>query len=89
MVLHGNVRIFLLDLTCKLSKERRTSDAGHILETDFVTSVFHDLVNHSHIIFHSMDRRIGYGEGNLRNHACLLGIFHAEAKITVIIQTAE
>ncbi len=89
MVLNGNMRIFLLDLACQLSKEGRTSDAGHILETDFVTSVFHNLVNHSHIIFHSMYRRIGYGEGDLRNHAGLLGIFHAEAKIAVIIQTAE
>ena len=89
MVLYVYMRILLLYLACQLSEESRASDSGHVLKTDLVATVLHDVVNHSHIIFYSMNRRIGDREGHLGDHATLLGILNAQTEVPVVIQTTE
>ena len=89
MVLYLYMRILLLYLACQLCEESRASDSGHVLETDLVTTVLHDVVNHTHIIFYGMNRRIGDREGHLGDHATLLGILDAQTEVPVVIQATE
>ena len=76
VILDNDVRIFLLDFTRELRKECRTADACHILQTDFVAAVFHNLVNYAHIVFHRVHGRMGDGQCDLGYHSGLLRIFH-------------
>ena len=65
VVLDKNMRVFLLDVACELAEEGRTADSRHILEADLVGSIFNDLVDDAHVIFNSVDRGVGDGEGHL------------------------
>ena len=89
VVLDRYVWVFLLDLTCELAKESRSADTCHVLEADLVAAVFDNLVHYAHVVFDSMDRRVGDREGHLRNHSAFLGVFDAEAEVAVVIEAAE
>ena len=89
MVLHLDMRIFLLYPGCQLSKECRASDTCHILETDLITAISDHMVYDTHIVIHGMYRRIGYRKGDLRYHACLFRILHAQTQVPVVVETAE
>ena len=75
VVLYQNVWVFLLDVPGELAEEGRTADSRHILEADLVGSIFNYLVDDAHVIFNSVDRGVGDGEGNLRDHSAFLGEF--------------
>ena len=89
MVLDLDVGILFLDIRNEGGEEGRTADSGHVLETDFVAAVFHDLVDDTHIVFNGMDRGIGYRKGDLGSHSRLLRILHAEPEVAVVIEPAE
>ena len=56
VILDDNVLFQLFDASHNLAQEHRTSDSGHILDTDFITAGFNQLLGHIQIIFNSMDR---------------------------------
>ena len=89
MVLDHDVRVFLLYAGGELGEESRTSDARHVLETYFIATVFHYLVDNAHVVVNRMDRRVRDRKSDLRNHAALLRVFDAEAKVAMVVQTAE
>ena len=89
VVLDKNMRVFLLDVACELAEEGRTADSRHILEADLVGSIFNDLVDDAHVIFNSVDRGVGDGEGNLRDHSAFLGELDGAAQVSVVVQAAE
>ena len=47
------------------------------------------MVDHAHIILHGVHRRISDGEGCLGDHPGLLGVFHAELEVAMVVQAAE
>ena len=89
VVLHYYVGIFFLYLADQSAQHARTADSGHVLEAYFVAAVFHDLIDHAHIVFHRVDRGVGDGEGHLGNHSGLLCIFHRKSEVAVVVESAE
>ena len=89
VVLDLDMRVLLLDAGHDLADLRRTADAGHILEADFIGAVFDQLLHHTQVVFHRVDRGVGDGQGSLRNHAGFLGIFDGKLEVAVVVQAAE
>ena len=75
VVLDKNMRVFLLDVACELAEEGRAADSRHVLEADLVGAIFNNLVHDAHVVLDRVDRGVGDGEGNLRDHSAFLGEF--------------
>ena len=58
VVLYQHIGVLLLNGSDKLSQHTRTSDARHILQTDFRCPGFNQPVGNTGIVFHRMDGRI-------------------------------
>ena len=56
VILNLDLRIFCLDAAGEFGKEGRTSYACHILETDFIGTILHQVVNNTHIVVDRMYR---------------------------------
>ena len=83
------MRIFLLDCGCQLREEGGASYARHVLEADFICSVLYQMVDHAHVVFYGVDRRISDGEGRLGDHSSLLGVLDGEFEVAVVVEAAE
>ena len=68
VVLYLDVGVFLLDVPGQLREEGGAADSGHVLETDLVGAVLHEVVNHSEVVLHRVDGGVGDGEGGLGDH---------------------
>jgi len=60
MVLHNNSGVFALDPSYEFTKAGGSANTCHILETDLVSAVLHQMVNNIHIIIDRMNRRVCY-----------------------------
>ena len=89
VVLHLDMGMTFLDFSHQASQRGGTSDASHILEGDFVGTVFHQLVHQAHIVFHRVNLGVGDAQGGLGNHTGFLGVFDREFQIAVVVQSAE
>ena len=89
VVLHFDVRIFLLHLIDEFAERSRTADACHVFQGNFVSSELDQLIDDGHVIFNSVYRRVGNRKGCLRYHSGLFGIFHREFEIAGVVQSAE
>ena len=89
VILNLDAGMLLLDVPREFGEEGRAADSGHVLETDFVSSVRHELLHHSEVVFHGVDGGVGDGERRLRNHSRLLGVFYREFEVAVVVEAAE
>ena len=89
VVLNLDVGILLLDFAYQLGQQVRPADARHILEADLVGSVLHHMVHDVHVVGDGVHGGEGDGEGSLRDHLPLLGVFHRELEVAVVVEAAE
>ena len=89
VVLHLDMGVFLLDIGHQLSQQIGTADTRHILEANFVGSIFYHLVHDVHVVGHGMDGGVGDGQGHLGNHSALLGANHGALEVAVVVEAAE
>ena len=89
VILNYYVRILVLDSLCELAQSNWTTNTCHIFQTDFVGTEFNELVDHTHIIFNSVNFRVRNTQRSLRNHPCFLCVLHRQLKVSCIVKTAE
>ena len=65
VVLDLDMRVLLLDAGHDLADLRRTADTGHVLETDFIGTVFDQLLHHTQVVLHRVHGGVGDGQGRL------------------------
>ena len=58
VILNHDILFNLLDTGYHFSQEHRTTDSGHILDTDFIATSLNQLLGHIEVIFYGMYRRI-------------------------------
>ena len=89
MVLDNDFRMFIFDSLHQLTQECRTSDTCHVLQADFRSTRFDELVCNVCIIFYRMTRRESNTKSSLRNHATFLSILDGRNDIAYVVQTTE
>ena len=89
VVLDDDVGVLGLDGLGEGAQKCGLSDAGHVLETDFLRSGSDDLIGNLGVVLHGVYGGGGDAEGGLRRHACGLGPLHGGDDIADIIESAE
>ena len=89
VILDDDIRMFVLDGFCQTSQHARTSDACHVLQTDFGSTRLDQLVGNGRVIFHGMYGRMGDTKRSLGNHACLKRILDGRDDVARFVQSAE
>ena len=89
MVLDDDVLLVGLDAGYNLAEAIGTTDAGHVLQTDFVGTSLDELLGEVDIVFNGMNRRESDAKGGLCNHACLLGISDRWNDVAWVVKAAE
>ena len=89
VILYNNILLKLFDACNNLAQGNRTTDAGHILQTDFIGTGLNEGLCQINVILYRMNGAVGDAESCLCNHACLLGILDRGNNVTCVVQSTE
>ena len=89
VILDDNFRMLVLDHLCQLAEECWLADARHILQADFLCASGNHLVGDVHVVFQSVNRRVGDAKSALWSHSALLSPLDAGDDIAHIVQSVE
>ena len=89
VVLDDDVGMLFFDGSYHRTQHGRTSDTGHVLKTDFVSTIFNKYFCQVDIIFGRVNSRVGHTHGGLRGHAGLLGPFDRRNDVARVVQSTE
>ena len=89
VVLDHQLRVFFLNGFHQLAEFGGAANASHVLQSDFLGTVFHIFIDHGEIVFERVHGRVGNAEGGLRNEAEFVGVFDGEFQVAVVVEAAE
>ena len=89
MILDNDMGMLFLDAPTELAEHGRLSDACHILQTDFGSTGFYQLVSNMSIILCCMNRTCSDAECGLGCHPTFKGIFDGGDDVTDVVESAE